>query len=38
MISQNKSCIILIRFFEFDAGDVRNKLIDMPVVNIGTAV
>ena len=34
----NKSCIILIRIFDFDAGDVRTKFIDMPVVNIGTAV
>ena len=34
----NKSCIIFIRIFDFDAGDVRTKFIDMPVVNIGTAV
>ena len=34
----NKSCIILIRIIDFDVGDVRTKFIDMPVVNIGTAV
>ena len=34
----NKSCIILNRIIDFDAGDVRTKFIDMPVVNIGTDV
>ena len=33
-----KSCIILIRIFDYDVGDVRTKFMDMPIVNIGTAV
>ena len=34
----NKSCINLIWIFDYDARDFRTKFIDMPVVNIGTAV
>lgn len=34
----DKSCIILIRKLDFDVGDVRTRFLDMPIVNIGTAV
>ncbi len=33
----NKSCIILIKLFDYTVGDVRTRFLDMPIVNIGTA-
>ena len=33
----DKSCIILVRMLDQEAGDVRTRFLDMPVVNIGTA-
>ena len=34
----NKSFIVLIQIFDIDAGDIQTKFIDMPVINIGTAL
>ena len=33
----DKSCIILVRAFDSELGDVHTRFLDMPVVNIGTA-
>lgn len=33
----DKSCIILVRIFDPNVGDVRTRFLDMPIVNIGTA-
>ena len=33
----NKSCIILVRVFDSNVGDVRTRFLDMPIVNIGSA-
>ena len=33
----DKSCIILVRVFDSNVGDVRTRFIDMPIVNIGSA-
>ena len=33
----DKSCIILVRVFDPEVGDIRTRFLDMPVVNIGTA-
>ena len=35
--STDKSCIILIRVFDHNVGNVCTRFLDMPVVNIGTA-
>ena len=35
--STDKSCIILVRIFDNEVGNVRTRFLDMPVVNIGTA-
>ena len=34
----DKSCIILVRLFDSTVGDCRTRFLDMPIVNIGTAV
>ena len=34
----NNHALSFVQIFVFDAGDVRTKFIDVPVVNIGTAV
>ena len=34
----NKSCIILVRVLDDTVGDVRTRFLDMPVVNVGTAL
>ena len=34
----DKSCIILVRMFDPEVGDVRTRFLDMPIVNIGSAV
>ena len=34
---QDKSCIILVRVLDAELGNVKTRLLDMPVVNIGTA-
>ena len=34
---QDKSCIILVRVLDAKLGNVKTRLLDMPVVNIGTA-
>ena len=34
----DKSCIILVRMFDSRVGDSRTRFLDMPVVNVGTAV
>ena len=34
--STDKSCIILIRVFDHNVGNVCTRFLDMPVVNIGT--
>lgn len=33
----DKSCIILVRVFDSNVGDIRTRFLDMPIVNIGTA-
>ncbi len=33
----DKSCIILVRVFDSEVGDIRTRFLDMPIVNIGTA-
>ena len=33
----DKSCIILVRVFDSDLGDVKTRFLDMPVVNVGNA-
>ena len=33
----DKSCIILVRVFDSNVGDVRTRFLDMPIVNIGSA-
>ena len=35
---KDKYCIILVTAFDFNIGDVRTRFLDMPIVNIGTAV
>ena len=35
--STDKSCIILVRIFDNEVGNVRTRFLDMPVANIGTA-
>ena len=35
--STDKLCIILVRIFDNEVGNVRTRFLDMPVVNIGTA-
>ena len=35
--SSDKSCIILIRVFDQEVGNVCTRFVDMPVVNIGSA-
>ena len=34
----NKSCIILVRVLDDTRGDIRTGFLDMPVVNVGTAL
>ena len=34
----DKSCIILVRMFDSSVGDSRTRFLDMPIVNVGTAV
>ena len=34
----DKSCVILFRIFDSSLGDSRTRFLDMPVVNVGTAV
>ena len=33
----NKSCIILVRIFDAEVGDIYTSFLDIPVVNIGNA-
>lgn len=34
----DKSCIILVGMFDSSVGDSRTRFLDMPIVNVGTAV
>lgn len=34
----DKSCIILVKVLDSDVGDIQTRFLDMPIVNIGTAV
>ena len=33
----DKSCIILVRIFDAEVGDIRTRFLNMPIVNIGNA-
>ena len=33
----DKSCIILVRVLDINAGDIRTRFLDMPIVSVGTA-